>query len=738
MTTSPTPHLLAVLPEALWGEAIRRLRRTPVLWALAADPAVAAVFASLKPDPHLWQPGRLALAVYAARHPETEGAAEAWLLGPGRDRLAAAYMRLLSAEPALDPIDDALPAALALRLRGQATTDWHAIAAEAVTQPDRWRLPLQYVAGLDATPEALLRGLLESTPAGAALAADCLTANFSTEAGFALLAGAGGAAPAAHWLALGRRLKALGAAPLARRLLARASEDAPRPVNPAGDPQLTAALADHALLVAGGDDFTAAHPALVEAWTAVRGLRAEIAGQIALLAAAAGAPSVALAAYQDALSDRPTEAAYTLGLARAYLDLNEPAQALAALASVTEDPRAPALVARAQFAAGDLPAARAALEALDTTALTQPAELTETADILQLTGQPAAAGRCRQAAAERAGLDPALHLAAARALADQNAWPEAVAAAQEAAALAPADPEARELLGQTLLAAGQAAAALPHFQSALTYQPERVTAGLGLAQAALTAGQPERALEAARRTLTLTPAAAPQGEAHVLMGQALAQLQRHPEAFEHFCQASALVPHAPGPWRAMAHYHRSQGEAAQAIQALEAGRQALKLADSPALAPVLLDLADAYLALERPDEALSVLREAGAADPMEPEAHRQLGQLLVQLRQPDEAAAALRRALDLRPGDWRALHLLGQALESGQRTAEAWAAYQQATLARPAAPAPYFDLGRLTLALHARGVADATPRQAVAALGEAARLAPEDADAHGLLAQAQQ
>ncbi|MBL8058672.1 MAG: hypothetical protein JNK29_18355, partial [Anaerolineales bacterium] len=105
MSPSPTPHLLAALPEALWGDALRRLHCVPELWALAADPAVLAVLAQLKPDLPAWQPGRLALALYADRHAECAGQAELWLLGPGRDRLAAAYTRLLTSDAAFDPID---------------------------------------------------------------------------------------------------------------------------------------------------------------------------------------------------------------------------------------------------------------------------------------------------------------------------------------------------------------------------------------------------------------------------------------------------------------------------------------------------------------------------------------------------------------------------------------------------------------------------------------------------------
>lgn len=171
MKASPTPKLMAALPEALWPEATRRLRRAPELWALASDEAILPTLAALRTASARWRPGPLALAIYALRHLDGDPTPELTLLGKHHERLAAAYARLLAPDQILDPIDDALPAALALRLRGQATTDWHAIAADAAAQPERWRLTLQYLAGLEGVPEAFWSALLEQAPASAELAA---------------------------------------------------------------------------------------------------------------------------------------------------------------------------------------------------------------------------------------------------------------------------------------------------------------------------------------------------------------------------------------------------------------------------------------------------------------------------------------------------------------------------------------------------------------------------------------
>src|SRR5204862_2085832 len=79
-----------------------------------------------------------------------------------------------------------------------------------------------------------------------------------------------------------------------------------------------------------------------------------------------------------------------------------------------------------------------------------------------------------------------------------------------------------------------------------------------------------------------------------------------------------------------------------------------------------------------------------------------------------------------------------QSLEKLGRPDEAWSSLQQAALTRPEAPEPYLDLGRLTLAQIRKGVPSASPLQAMAALRSAIERAPEMAEAHGLLAQAQQ
>lgn len=742
---SLTSQLLSALPESSWGEASRRLTLLPELRRLAEDdPSLLDAFCALSRDARAWRPGRLALAIYQRRHPESRPDAEAWLLNEGRERLSEAYARLVSSEAALDPVDEALLAALALRVRGQVTIDWHATAADAHANPARWRLPIQYLAGLVEALPPLVSALLQHSPETAALAAHALAVNLDAEATLRLLTQEPLPAPAAHWLSCLAAFKTLGQRDLARALAQAVAQSIQAAANgwQGSGAELTRVV-ETAELLAASEWFDVAHDPLVEAWTRIRRARAEIAQHIGRLANEAGHHAVALAAYQDALVDQPDDADLQLGLAQTLIELNEPQQALSALESIPDaEPEKHLLAARAYLALHQGDEARAELAQFPLSDPDVPPSLLAQASHLftALNDSPNARAAMQQAA-ERAQTDPVLYLNAAQLASAAGAWNTAEALAFQAAAFAPHHAETREMVGRALLETRHPEQALAHFQAALAYEPLRLSAALGLARAALAAHQLSLASEAAQHVLTMAagPDAQPemQGEAHILLGETLSALNQEEQAFEHFSRASALMPSAPGPWRAMARHLRARNDNDRAIIALEAGRQALKLCASPDTAPLLLDLADAYLASGRRGEALTALREACAADPNSPLAHRQLGALLRRSGQAGEAVRALRHALTLRPGDWMALHELGLALEESHQFVEAWAAYQQAVLARPDDPAPYFDLGRLTLELNAKHVPDASPAQAVSALREAVQRAPDNAEKHALLARAE-
>ena len=86
------------------------------------------------------------------------------------------------------------------------------------------------------------------------------------------------------------------------------------------------------------------------------------------------------------------------------------------------------------------------------------------------------------------------------------------------------------------------------------------------------------------------------------------------------------------------------------------------IAEKPDVAFAHFQLAYAYTALKRPDDARQEYERSIALDPKMPEAQLNLGVLLLE-RQPAAAVAALRRAVELLPSESRPRYLLGLAQE---------------------------------------------------------------------------
>jgi tetratricopeptide (TPR) repeat protein len=116
---------------------------------------------------------------------------------------------------------------------------------------------------------------------------------------------------------------------------------------------------------------------------------------------------------------------------------------------------------------------------------------------------------------------------------------------------------------------------------------------------------------------------------------------------------------------------------------------------SPKRPSVLLNLARAWLALDRPEDALRCCDEAIALDGAVPHGHRLRGSALAALGRAQEALAHFGQAVRLAPADAGALLELGVQLASGDRLADAKACFERA-IALDAQQAPaHHNLGLL-------------------------------------------
>jgi tetratricopeptide (TPR) repeat protein len=142
------------------------------------------------------------------------------------------------------------------------------------------------------------------------------------------------------------------------------------------------------------------------------------------------------------------------------------------------------------------------------------------------------------------------------------------------------------------------------------------------------------------------------------------------------------APAAPAPVResAAARAQARQCTARSGEPAVAACRRALELGLPPSRAALVRRLLAGHLiALDRPDEAIEVYRDATRAEPDEADAHWRLGQALLALA--GDAAGALPpldRARELAPEEPRVHATRGEALAFLGRHAEAVAAFEAA------------------------------------------------------------
>ena len=151
------------------------------------------------------------------------------------------------------------------------------------------------------------------------------------------------------------------------------------------------------------------------------------------------------------------------------------------------------------------------------------------------------------------------------------------------------------------------------------------------------------------------------------------------------------------------------------------------IAEKPDVAFAHFQLAYAYTALKRPDDARQEYERSIALDPKMPEAQLNLGVLLLE-RQPAAAVAALRRAVELLPSESRPRYLLGLAQERSGDFSGAAESFAGATRLDPKDLDSLTRLGQVLLRLGKSADAEGKFRAAL-------ELQPKSAEALEGLAQ---
>jgi len=216
----------------------------------------------------------------------------------------------------------------------------------------------------------------------------------------------------------------------------------------------------------------------------------------------------------------------------------------------------------------------------------------------------------------------------------EGARQAALAAFEEAVALAPGDAEARNNFGNALLETGQADAAIPQLEAVIALRPDHAAAHYNLGNALLAAGRAEDAAASFRAALRCNPEHA---GAHNNLGNALRALGQPAEAAASYREAVRRLPREAG-----AHNN----------------------------------LAAALLALHRPAEAVAALRAALRCDPDHADACNNLGGALLALDRPEEALTWFRRASALDAAQVQARFGESLALLTLGRFREGWEAYE--------------------------------------------------------------
>jgi tetratricopeptide (TPR) repeat protein len=285
--------------------------------------------------------------------------------------------------------------------------------------------------------------------------------------------------------------------------------------------------------------------------------------------------------------------------------------------------------------------------------------------------------------------DARVHILHGNALAGLNSFDKALAAIEEAIRLAPGQAEAYSHLGAIELVRGRREEAEAAFKRAVLVEPKSVEARLALGNFYWATGRLTETRQAFEDVLQLQPASQPANRAMA----ALSMASGKPEQAETYLKRIAETSKDAGSVYALAEYYMLMARPKEAISRLEP-----LAAQTPAPPGVRQRLARAHAAAGDRPKAHAIVAELTKQNPRDAEAQLIKGQLLSDEGHRDEALAAVRSAVEADPTSVRAQFALGQLYVARGDSAGAEAAFREVLKLNPRAAAAQVALARLQLA----------------------------------------
>lgn len=248
-----------------------------------------------------------------------------------------------------------------------------------------------------------------------------------------------------------------------------------------------------------------------------------------------------------------------------------------------------------------------------------------------------------------------------------------------------------------------------------------------LALAELVAGEYDKAERAARQcaeSLSHSPQKADTAAAWSLVGIASARAGHAEESVNAFRRAAKLAPQVEENWLNLTRELMDLSRYAEAISAVNAG-----LAANPKSYTLRLRLGAAHMAAGHYAEAEAVFRELVAAGDPLPTSYVGLAQVLLRVGRAQDAVTELSAARQKLGSSFLISYFLGLALDRAGRPSAALIAFNRAAQLNPRSAEAYVGVGKTELAL-------GQAQQAIVALQNALRLAPQDVQARRLLSAA--